>query len=72
MESLFLRVANESGTPYSTLHKRLKQGLVSAPKMRIKPVFLEEKKQALTDHLERLSNMLLLFDAIKILILNYM
>jgi hypothetical protein len=49
-------VAKESGLPYSTLPKRLKQGLVSAPKMGRKPVFSEGKEQALTDHLVRLSN----------------
>jgi transposase-like protein len=31
------RVAKESGITYSTLQKRLKQGLVSANKMRRKP-----------------------------------
>jgi hypothetical protein len=48
------RRAKESGIPYSTLKKRLKQGLVSAPKMGRKPVFLEKKEQALADNLVRL------------------
>jgi hypothetical protein len=51
------RVAKESGVPCSTLQKTLKQGLTSAPKMRMPPIFLEEKEHVLTYHLERLSNM---------------
>jgi hypothetical protein len=53
----FHRAAKESGIPHSTLQKILKHGLVSAPKMGRLPVFSEEKEQAFTDHLARLSNM---------------
>jgi hypothetical protein len=51
------KIPNESGKLCSTLQKRLKQGLVSACKMRRKAAFSEEREQALTDHLERLLNM---------------
>jgi hypothetical protein len=39
-----LREAQESGIPYSILQKRLIQGIISATKMRRKPVFSEEKE----------------------------
>jgi hypothetical protein len=43
--------AKGSGIRYSKLQKILKQGQVSTPKMERKPVFSEEKEQAVTDHL---------------------
>jgi hypothetical protein len=51
------RTAKESGIPYSAHPKRLKQGLVSAPKMGRKPVISDGKEQILIDHFVRLSNM---------------